>query len=271
VTVKMPRYAIVLSSVLVGLSVLASAGGLLIPGLYRDNAFVTSTWLGNDIVTLVVLAPLLALATVMAARGSARGYLAWLGLVDATLYTFGFYLFGAAFNALFLVYAALFGIGIWTMAIGLLNLDVAGVPAAFSPKTPARSVAAWSIFVGLGLSTVYTLQWLGFVMTGQLPSIIERTGHPTNIVFALDLSLVVPVLLVGGVWLWTRRPWGLALATLINVKGAVYMIGLCASTYTAYLAGTGTLEELVLWGAIGIGCIVASAFMLGRMKQADLA
>ena len=92
------RAALRLSWALVAGSIAASLGGLVPRAPYRDNALVTGGWLGNDLVTLLVAAPLLALACVGAARGSARWTLVWLGMLDYTLYNFAFYLFGAALN-----------------------------------------------------------------------------------------------------------------------------------------------------------------------------
>jgi len=39
------------------LATVASAGGLFLPHLYRDNAFVVSAWKGTDLITLVVAVP----------------------------------------------------------------------------------------------------------------------------------------------------------------------------------------------------------------------
>jgi len=43
-----------------------SVGGLVIPDLYQDNPHVTAAWFGNDLVTLVVAVPLLALSAATA-------------------------------------------------------------------------------------------------------------------------------------------------------------------------------------------------------------
>ncbi|HEX7976034.1 MAG TPA: hypothetical protein VF498_16620, partial [Anaerolineales bacterium] len=51
--------ATILSILIAILAVFASAGGLLLQGLYRDNAFVTTTWLGNDAITLFLATPCL--------------------------------------------------------------------------------------------------------------------------------------------------------------------------------------------------------------------
>ena len=199
---------------------------------------MTSTWLGTDIVTLCLAVPLFIAAVILAGRGSTRAFLICLGLFESSLYNFGFYLFGAAFNSLFMVYAALFGLSIWALYLGLKNLDIEKLSKLFKPKTPVKAIGAFMIFIGLGLASVYFSQWLGFVMTGKLPDIIIKTAHPTNVVFGLDLSLVVPLFIAGGIWLWQRKPWGFALAAIANVKGAVYMVGLCAATWTAFRAGT---------------------------------
>jgi len=264
------RPARILTLLIAVLATAASLGGLFLPGLYRDNAFTTSTWLGNDLATLLVTVPMLLISLSLAVRGSDRAYLVWLALLDTTLYNFGFYLFGTAFNWFFLVYVALFALSIWALFLGLMNLDVGTLAAKFSHRTPVRSIAAFMGFVGVGLTSVYVAQWAAFVATGMLPPVITMTGQHTNVVFALDLALVIPMLIVGAIWLWRRKPWGFAIAGIITVKGAVYMVGLCASTYTAFRAGTiESLAQLGLWASIGIGCAIAAAVLLGNLNESE--
>ena len=76
------KTAFVISLLVAILAALASAGGLLFKGLYRDNAFVTTTWLGNDAITLFLAVPILVAALIYSARGSLRAQLLWLGALD---------------------------------------------------------------------------------------------------------------------------------------------------------------------------------------------
>jgi hypothetical protein len=260
--------ALLLSYLIAGLALLASAGGLLIDGLYRGTAFVISTWLGNDIVTLAVAVPLLLGAVIRAARGSARAQLVWIGMLDYMLYNFGFYLFGAAFNWFFLIYVLLFALSIWALILALMSLSVDQLAAGFGPRTPVRMIAGFMAFVGVTLLVVYFLQWLGFVTSGEVPSIVDMSGHPTNLVLALDLSIVVPVMLVGAVLLSQRRPWGYVLAAMGNVKGAVYMLALSAATFTAFQAGTvDSIVEVSLWLSIGVGSASAAIVQLRNLQS----
>ena len=91
----------ILTVIIAILAIVASAGGLFIDGLYRDNLLVTSGWYGNDLVTLMVAVPLLVVALIFSMRGSQRAHLVWLGMLDYMLYNYAFYLFGTAFNGFF--------------------------------------------------------------------------------------------------------------------------------------------------------------------------
>ena len=104
----------VLSALIAILATVASAGGLFLDGLYLDNPLVTAALRGNDLITLVIAVPLLALAMLWARRGSQCAQLVWMGALGYMLYNYIFYLYGAAMNRFFLVYVALVTLSIQT-------------------------------------------------------------------------------------------------------------------------------------------------------------
>jgi hypothetical protein len=96
---------------------------------------------------------------------------------------------------------------------------------------------------------------------------VISAGHVTAVVFALDLTLVVPVTTLAAVWLWQRRPWGYVLGAMLNVKGAVYMLVLSATTVSAMVAGIpGVGGELPLWAGVGIGSLAAGWGLLANLS-----
>src|SRR5512135_617653 len=148
------KTARILSILIAALAAVASAGGLLLRGLYRDNTFVSSTWKGNDLVTLVIAVPILIAALALAARGPGRATLVWIGMLDYALYNYAFYLFAAAFNWFFLLYVALFGLSIFALIFALVNLDVAAIASRFRERAALRWVAGYMLLVAVGLSIV---------------------------------------------------------------------------------------------------------------------
>ena len=115
-----PRLATLFSTIIALLALIASAGGLFWDGLYRDNMLVTAALRGNDLITLIVAVPGLLIALLITRRGSARAHLVGLGLLAYMLYNYVFYLYGAAFNRFFLLYAALVSLSIMALIISIL-------------------------------------------------------------------------------------------------------------------------------------------------------
>lgn len=253
-----------LSMATAALMAAASTAGLLRPAIYRDNPLVASGWFGNDLVTLAVACPLLVVAAGLARRRSPRARLVMFGMLDYAVYNYAFYLFGAAFNALFLLYVAVTVFAAAGLIFGLSALDARGFAEA-AARAPARAVAVFMLIVAAGLGGFWAATSLAYVFTGEVPAVVAAVGHPTNVIAALDLSLVVPLMLIAGIWLWQRRPWGYVLAVVANVKGAVYMLALSAATVTALRAGASEeASQLALWIPIGAGSLVASAALLRR-------
>ena len=247
--------------------ILASGAGLLFHDLYRDNALVAASWYGNDLVTLVVATPLLVVAMLGAWGGSRRAYLVWMGMLAYSLYNSAFYLFGAAFNSLFLVYALLFTFSGFALVFGLLSLDATALYRQVQSDLPVRRISGFMLLVAVALGGFYVTLSFQYVATGQVPAMIDAVGLHTNLIAALDLTMVVPVALLAAVWLWQDRPWGYVWATVWCVKGAVYMLVLSAATAATIAVGPADdWTQLLLWGPIGVGCVIAGGVLLRNLR-----
>jgi len=223
------RAAVVLTCVLAAAATVASVGGLAVNGLYTDD----SQWLiaagrGGDLVTLALVVPVLVIAMAFALRGSIRARLVWGGLLAYGVYKFAFYVFGAAFNDVFLAHVVAFSTSIFALIVWATGLDVRAIAARFGPRTPRRTVAV----LLLGVAAIFGTLWKTFALTYAVTGHLTLGAAPLagmHLVFALDLSLMVPSMAVGGVLLWRRVPWGYVLATALCVFGAAYQANLAAA------------------------------------------
>jgi hypothetical protein len=112
----------------------------------------------------------------------------------------------------------------WGLKTALVLGYLVAIAQRFRARTPIQWIVGYMLFSAIGLSVVYLVQSIAFLFTGQLPSIVTRTGHPTSIVFALDLTLLIPFMIVGAIWLLQRKPWGYVLAGISTVKGPMYTL-----------------------------------------------
>ena len=249
-----------LSGIIIVLMIISSAGGLIIDNLYRDNPFVSAVWRGNDYVTLIVAVPIFFFSLLIAKRGEQRAQLIWFSMLWYTFYNYTFYLFGAAFNAFFLLYVALFTLSLFALIFGLPHLDTKKIKQRFSTEMPVRWISGYMLFVAAGLSVVYIMQSLNFIVTGQLPEIVGITSHPTSVVFAIDFPFLIVPFVLTAFWLWKRQPWGYALAVILNIKGAIYTLVLAVGSFLA-----GATAEMPLWIVLTIAGFIVSVYMLTNL------
>ncbi|HJR78885.1 MAG TPA: hypothetical protein VJ821_02360 [Anaerolineales bacterium] len=259
------RIVYVLSIVIAILAALASAAGLFVPNLYRGNALTTSVLRGNDLVTLAVAVPLLIVAMIFSRKGSQRAQLVWMGALGYMLYNYVFYLYGAAFNRVFLLYIALFTASVYALIFGLTRLQIKGISQKFQTRTPVKWISAYMLFIAIFIGGLWISRSLNFILTGIVPDDITKFGHPTAMVYATDLSLMIPTMFLGAILLWKRRDWGFVLGVIMMVKGTTYMTAMMAMM--AFAGGLGSDPLALLWTLLLIGCLLAGGFLLGNLQS----
>lgn len=208
---------------------------------YYDTVSMATQQQGNDLVTLLVGLPLLGISTWLAFRGSLRGRLLLTGTLGFFLYTYMSMSMLTAYNALFLVYVALFSLSLYAFFLCMLSFDLQDLQEHFSTHLPHGWIAGLLFLVGGFL----LLAWLGRVipplLQGQTP-VLENTT--TLVIQAMDLGLIVPLAILSGILLLRRSPWGYLLASVVLLKGVT--LGLAVSTMSVLMALRGTPENLSL-------------------------
>ena len=249
----------ILALVVAGLMGIQATLGLIFRGQYRDVVWIRETWFGNDWVTLLVAVPALVLASRIAARGSSRAHAVRLGLLAYAVYNYAFYLFGAALNVFFPVYVALCLLSavtlLWSIAI---DSNTSRVTA---PHRVTQLAGACFLCVGVGLATMWLVMWADVVFLGDAAPI---DTNAFKLVAALDLTVIVPTLVVSGGLLWFRRSRGCWLGAAAGIQAVMYLTVLSVNSALAIRSGhSDAAGELLIWSTLGV-LMGAAAIVLVR-------
>lgn len=238
---------------------IASAGGLIIPDLYRDNSFYRAAWQANDVVTLF-LTPVLVVSFLHYRRESVSAQLVWLGLLLYMFYNYAFYLFGAAFNWFFPIYAALFTLSLYAILCGVLEITGAPVSKWLLSPPNRRLIATFLMLVAVPLAVVELLQYWRFVLSGITPEF-------PPLIMALDLALVLPNTILAAWLLIGKKMWGTVIAAVMLVKSFAYGLVLVAGTSFISISGAGPRDPLLPFYMF----ISAGSFILITVLLRDVA
>ena len=107
---------------------------------------------------------------------------------------------------------------------------------------------------------------MSYLFTGEIPQTVINSGNPTAIVFATDLSVLIPAMVLGAILLWKKRDWGFILSTIIMVKATTYGIGLIIMCVITFY-NIGVLDTMLpLWIFLTLGCVLSLAALLKNFK-----
>lgn len=260
--------AVRLSWMLAALMGVQAGVGLAFPAIYRDAAWIRAAWFGCDVVTLVAGVPLIIGGLLAMRGGSVRGELCWLAGLGYGIYDYAYFALGARIGLFFPLFVGLFVGCTWTLVLALASADVSSMAARFGPRTPARTVAGYMVFTGIGLAIAWLAQWAGYVFAGVVPSIGEEAFR---LVAAMDLGLMVPPFLIGAALLWRRSAWGYVIAVITITQGAAYTAGLTIGSVVGGLDGVaGAMEQAPVWGAWTLVGAAAAIALLARVERVQL-
>jgi hypothetical protein len=232
-------------------------------GLYfYDTVSSAAQMRGNDLVTLTVAVPLLLGSLWLAGRGSLRGRLILTGTLGYLLYTYASMVFGTAYNGLFLVYVALFGLSLFAFILSLHSFDVAALPRHFSPRLPWRGIAGLFFATGGFL----LLAWLGRIvpplLAGETPALENGTSL---FIQGLDLAVIVPAAFAVGALVLRGNAWGFLLAAVMVMK--FLTLGLAVSVMGVTMALAGVAVGPVELGVFPLLTLINAVFATLLLKH----
>lgn len=237
------------------------AGGLY----YWDTVSSVAQMQANDLVMLVLGVPLLAISFWLARRGALRGRLLMTGTLGFVLYTYMSMCFGAAYNSLFLVYVALFGLSLYAFILSMMSFDLATLPQRFAPGLPRRWIAGVLFFAAAFL----TLAWLGRIAPTITQTQLPPLENVTSLfIQAMDLALIVPLCVLAGVLLLRRSAWGYLLAAVALMK--FLTMGLAVSLMGLNMVRVGvpvSVVELGVFPLLTLLNLVMAILLLRNIKS----
>jgi len=192
--------------------------------LYQKNIYPAEnllyTFVPNDIVNLLAGLPLLLISLWLTWRGRLIGLLCWPGAIFYFVYVYFPYIICVPFNYLFLPYLILFSLSIYTLVGVIVSIDGNVVSNHVSDTVPAK--ISGGILIGLGILII--LRQTSLIVNALInKSIID----PQELALWIDdFAIGSPAMLIGGLFLWKKKPFGYVIAAGLFIFFGILSLGL---------------------------------------------
>ncbi|MCJ7433407.1 MAG: hypothetical protein MUO77_07975 [Anaerolineales bacterium] len=204
-------------------------------GLYQyDSVAKAVMFLGFDWVDLTIIVPLFILGLIWYRRGQLRGQLLLGSLFTYLAYILLIGVMGNAFNAMFLAWTGLFSIGLFGVALIVNDMDLSTIPKRLATDFPRKSLAIYMLILGTFLITQYLGEIIPAYVAGTPPSTLEI--YTTLELAALELGIMAPLHLLGGMLLWKQKASGYFIATSLALAASMTFIALSIFSWVMYFS-----------------------------------
>jgi hypothetical protein len=233
-------------------------------GVYKNDSVIKAIlFRGFDWANIAVCLPLFGLGLLLYLRGKLRGILLMGSLFTYLAYNYLIGVMGNAYNALFPVWTALFSIGVFGLALILNEMPVSSLPGKAGDKFPVRSLSIYVITLGVILALQYSFEIISSLVTSRPPAALQI--YTTYELAALELGIMVPLHLIGGILLLRKKAAGYLLSVLLSFTAAMTFISLSAGA-AILLSASGnfalqhpSLADIIVPSSLAV---IASAFSM---------
>lgn len=169
----------------------------------RETQNFVDQALAQDAVNLVIIAPAVIITAMMAARGSLRAPLVWLGLLAFTSYNYVIYTMSVHVGPLYLLWIAVLGLSSFALIGGAIRLR----PETYKQAAGDRPhlFAGWfQVVAGVLFAALWLRDIVPAIAAGRVPTSAAELDLPSSPVHVLDLALFLPAVILSGILLLRR-------------------------------------------------------------------
>lgn len=261
--------ALRLTILLAALVFAATILGIAFNDIYQDGEWIKAQYLGQDMVTLLVIIPLLLIS---AHHGINNNVSAWRMVFIAVLlylsYVYAIFVFVAEFSPLYFLHLPIFSLSLFIMLSLCGCFFISRRKMIMSSSSIRYLVSTYLFLISIMLAAIWISDLLGHAFDKTYVS-DTPTGEPLLIVYSLDLGIIIPLMIVGAVGLLRQKTRGIAWAGIMLVKSTLLGFALMAMSISlAYFGFEADVFLIGLWSVLGIIGLVFSIFFMNKLQDA---
>ena len=245
---------------------ISSIIGILFEDIYSQEVpEYAAQGVGQDIINLFVLVPILLVASVLIRRESKLWQFVWLGSLIYTVYSYTTYCFGVHFNSLFLVYCGILGFSFYLLMGFLISMDAETIKSWFDDKTPIKMTTTFLFVVAALFYFIWLSDIIPALINGEVPELVKEYGLLTNPIHVLDIAIALPGFIISAMLLRKKHALGYVLVPAFIVF--IIIMAIAIGGMIAVMNFKGFNADLSMTIIFAIIAIVSSVIFIALMKH----
>lgn len=203
------KIIITITMILSVLLAIVSYCGVFIPLTYeRDAASMAAQGVGQDIVDLFLIVPLLIVVLPFIKKDNKLSLFIHSGTLFYILYSLLIYSFGVHFNYLFLFYCFTLGVALYAFIYIIYVLSGMEIESWFDKKMPSKLIGIFLILISVMFYLLWFKDILPAIFNNTVPKSVSDYNLLVNPVHVIDIAFALPGLIITAILLLKRNKFG---------------------------------------------------------------
>ena len=233
------------------LTIVSFSGSFIASTYQRDSLSIAVQGRGQDIFDLIFIVPLLIITMLLTLKGNKSAAFIYGGTLLYILYSFFIYCFGVHFNQMFLFYCFTLGTSFYLFVFYLVNLFKENVELWFN-KIPVKLIGGYLLFIALIFYPLWFKDIIPAILNDTTPATVSNYGLLVNPVHVMDISILLPSLVVTYIMLIKNKKTGFILTPVLLVF--IILLSLALIAMAVMLIVNNISEDTVACGYIRSAC-----------------
>jgi len=256
-------------TILIALSLLiVSVAGAFLPATYeRDAASMAAQGVGQDLVDLFLVVPLLLVSFYFLTRKSRVAALVYGGTLFYILYSFIIYSFGVHFNRLFLLYCSTLGLSFYAFILFMMDIRKSDVRSWFD-RAPVKLISVYIIIVAVIFYALWLKSIVPAIIKNTIPVEVADYGLLVNPVHVIDLAFALPALIIGAILLLKKQNLGFIISSLALVFMIILTIALAGMVIVLVMRDISEdFTVAVVFGILTLTSLLATTLLFRTIRN----
>lgn len=249
--------------------IIASYFGIFIENTYsRETLTFAAQGIGQDIVNLFIISPLLLITSFLAYKKNNAAMLIWSGAIFYLIYSYVIYTFSIHFNSLFIVYCFILGLSFYSFMYFILSQISEQVIDWYSSNIHIKTISVFLIVIAILFYFLWLSEIIPALIKNKIPKSINENGLITNPVHVLDLSVVLPGLLVTAIFLLKKKLLGFLLTPAMLMFCILMSLAIAGMVIVMRMKGIESDVSLsIIFGFITLMSTIILVMFLKSIKK----
>ncbi len=249
------------------LSIVSFSGGFIESIYQREASSIAVQGIGQDIFDLFIVVPLLLISMFFTTKEKRIALFIFAGTVFYIMYSFFIYSFGIHFNQLFVFYCFTLGSSFYLFIMLITEMTYMDIARWFEDKTPVRSTASFLLLIAALFNFLWFSEIIPAVINNTIPKSVSSYNLLVNPVHVLDLSFVLPGLIITSILLIKKRKTGFIFAPLLLIFTVLLSLALISMAVMLNIRNvTEDFSLVIIFGVIAVISVIFLFILLRRMK-----